>query len=71
VPKVQETSVGFQAAPGIATIMDLLSEWFMGHMLKVDKEYSGVLQENGDRLKIRDLLAVRPAREIWRVFFIW
>ncbi|MCM0083586.1 bacteriohemerythrin [Geomonas sp. Red32] len=41
VQKVQETIVDFEnhrVSP--ATIMDLLSGWLMGHILKVDKEYT-------------------------------
>jgi len=48
VQKVQETITGFekhQVSP--ATIMDLLSAWLMGHILKVDKEYGDFFRKKG------------------------
>jgi methyl-accepting chemotaxis protein len=50
VHKVQETIVDFeQHRVSPATIMDLLSEWLMGHILKVDKEYSEFFRKKGIR----------------------
>jgi len=48
VQKVKETICDFekhQVSP--STIMDLLSEWLMGHILKVDKEYSEFFRKTG------------------------
>jgi methyl-accepting chemotaxis protein len=50
VQKVQETIVEYEnhrVSP--TTIMDLLSEWLMGHILKVDKEYSEFFRKKGVR----------------------
>jgi methyl-accepting chemotaxis protein len=50
VQKVTETIVDFEnqrIAP--SSIMDLLSEWLMGHILKVDKEYSEFFSKKGIR----------------------
>jgi methyl-accepting chemotaxis protein len=50
VQKVQETIGSYQqhqVSP--ATIMDLLSEWLMGHILKVDKEYGEFFKKKGVR----------------------
>jgi len=50
VQKVQETIVDFeQHRVSPASIMDLLSEWLMGHILKVDKEYSEFFRKKGIR----------------------
>jgi len=48
VDKVNETIQQYeqhQVSP--ATIMDLLSDWLMGHILKVDKEYSDFFRKKG------------------------
>ena len=50
VQKVQETIVDFeQHRVSPSTIMDLLSDWLMGHILKVDKEYSAFFNKKGIR----------------------
>jgi len=50
VNKVKQTITEFENHQvSAASIMDLLSEWLMGHILKVDKEYSDFFRKKGIR----------------------